>query len=163
MKNCTDLSSVLNGNPDAQAVIHGSNNYPNISGTVRFYQLCNGVIVSAEITGLPTECQSCKQPIFAFHIHNGTECCGNMTDPFAKADGHYNPNNCMHPYHAGDMPPLFGARGKAMLVFLTDRFDLSEILGKAVIIHGSPDDFTTQPSGNAGEKIACGIVKSVCR
>jgi Cu-Zn family superoxide dismutase len=83
-----------------------------------------------------------------------------MTDPFSEAMTHYNPNNCLHPFHAGDLPPLFGSRGYAFSVFLSDRFSLSDVLGKTVIIHGNPDDFTTQPSGNAGEKLACGVVKS---
>ena len=45
--------------------------------------------------------------------------------------------------------------------FLSGRFTIDEIIGKAVIVHSSPDDFTTQPSGNAGEKIACGIIKEL--
>lgn len=159
MKHFDNLPSVLNENPNAEACILGSDKYPHIKGKVMFHQLCDGVLVHAEIDGLPKKCNS----IFAFHIHNGTQCKGNKDDPFANADGHYNPNNCPHPCHAGDMPPLFGANGKAVLVFLTDRFTVSEILGKAVIIHAMPDDFTTQPSGNAGEKIACGTIKSVCR
>ena len=59
-----------------------------------------------------------------------------------------------------DLPPLFGSRGYAFSVFLTDRFLLSEVIGKTVIIHENSDDFTSQPSGNAAEKLACGVVKS---
>lgn len=163
MKYFDELHSILNSKPNAEAHISGSDKYPDIKGKVMFYQLCGGVMVYAEISGLPKKCDPCKDPIFAFHIHNGTQCKGNKDDPFADADGHYNPHNCHHPYHAGDMPPLFGANGKAVLAFLSNRFTVSEILGKAVIIHAKPDDFTTQPSGNAGEKIACGIVKHVCQ
>ena len=43
--------------------------------------------------------------------------------------------------------------------FLTDRFTLKEIIGRTVVIHSMPDDFTSQPSGNSGEKIACGVIK----
>jgi len=163
MKHSDNLYSVLNGKPDAEAHICGSDKYPDIKGKVMFHQLCAGVIVHAEISGLPKSCNSCKKPIFAFHIHEGTECSGNKNDPFANTGGHYNPDNCPHPYHAGDMLPLLGAKGRAVLLFLTDRFTVSEILGKAVIIHAMPDDFTTQPSGNAGEKIACGTIKRLCR
>ena len=92
------------------------------------------------------------------HIHSGMSCTGNKTDNFADAMTHYNPDNCPHPYHAGDMPPIFGVNGTAFSVFLTDRFSVKEIIGKSVIIHANPDDFTTQPSGNSGEKIACGII-----
>lgn len=145
--------------PKAVAVINGSAKYPDIKGRVMFFQVNNGVIVRAEVSGLPKTEKPCKSPIFAFHIHNGMSCTGNIKDPFADADGHYNPENCPHPYHAGDLPPLFSANGKAVLSVLTDRFTISEIIGKAVIIHSRPDDFTTQPAGNAGEKIACGIIK----
>ncbi len=48
--------------------------------------------------------------------------------------------------------------GYAFSAFLTDCFSLSEVMGKTVIIHGNPDDFTTQPSGNSGEKLACGVI-----
>ena len=57
------------------------------------------------------------------------------------------------------MPPLFGCNGAAFSVFLTDRITVNEIIGKTVIIHSDPDDFTSQPSGNAGTKIACGVIR----
>ena len=63
--------------------------------------------------------------------------------------------------HAGDLPPLFGNHGFAFAVFLTDRFSVREVLGKTVIVHLKPDDFTTQPSGSAGEKIACGEIRKI--
>lgn len=159
MKKYNKLYYVLGEKPNAEAAICGSYKYKSLKGKVMFYQLCGGVIVHAEIEGLPKRCN----PFLGFHIHSGTKCTGNESDPFLNADGHYNPNNCPHPCHAGDMPPLFNANGKAVLVFLTDKFTVSEILGKAVIIHSMPDDFTTQPSGNAGEKIACGTVKILCK
>ena len=58
------------------------------------------------------------------------------------------------------MPPLFINDGYAFMIFLTDRFKVDEIIGRTVIIHSMPDDFTTQPSGNSGMKIACGVVES---
>ena len=140
--------------PQAAASVRGSREYPNVRGTVRFYQTPCGVLVAAEIQGLPQTEQPCRGGIFAFHIHSGTACCGDENDPFAQALGHYNPKNCEHPYHAGDMPPLFGSGGQAFLAFLTDRFSIQEVLGRTVIIHQRPDDFSTQPSGNAGKKIA---------
>lgn len=157
-----DHYSVFRRNADARAYIKGSCKYPNITGTVRFYQLCGCVMVAAEIDGLPAGEKPCGEPIFAFHIHEGKECSGNKDDRFANAKGHYNPDDCPHPYHAGDMPPLFGVNGRAFLAFVTDRFKVNDILGRAVIIHKMDDDFHTQPSGNAGEKIACGIVDSAC-
>lgn len=145
--------------PDASAEIGGSAAYGAISGKVDFYQTTFGVLVSAQIFGLPNPKKSCESQIFAFHIHGGTACTGNEKDPFADVLTHYNPGNCEHPEHAGDLPPLFGNNGYAFEAFLTDRFSVDEIIGRTVIIHRKPDDFTTQPSGNAGEKIACGIIK----
>ena len=149
--------------PNAVAVMRGRAENSGIHGTVKFYQAAMGVLVVADILGLPVSSEVCKENIFAFHIHGGSECSGNENDPFANAKTHYNPNDCPHPYHAGDMPPLFCAGGRAFLAFLTDRFSVNEILGKTVIIHDGIDDFTSQPSGNAGNKIACGVISRVRR
>ena len=80
---------------------------------------------------------------------------------FANTMGRYNPDMCMHPYHAGDMPPLFANNGHAFMMFLTDRFTINEIIGKTIILHSEPDDFHSQPSGNSGNKIACGVIESM--
>ena len=152
------LSKLISGRPQAIAILTGSEKYPDIHGNLRFYTASRGVIVIYEITGLPSGHEDCDNPIFAIHIHDGSECSGNATDPFANAGVHYNPHRCPHPYHAGDMPPLFGCDGYAFSAFLTNRFDISEIIGKAVVIHSAPDDFTSQPAGNSGEKIACGRI-----
>lgn len=162
MNNFDGILSALRRKANAEACISGSGKYPALKGSVRFYQLCGGVLVRAEITGLPDK-EACKSPFFAFHIHDGTQCSGDEKDPFADAKGHYDPQHCPHPYHAGDLPPLYGVDGCAFSVFLTGRFTVREILGKTVILHAMPDDFITQPSGNAGEKIACGIVKAACQ
>ena len=149
----------LQQSPSAAAQIKGGPNYPAITGTVCFYQTSFGVLVSAQIWGLPTSDELCKKRIFAFHIHSGSSCTGNQDDAFANALTHYNPNDCKHPNHAGDLLPLWGNdNGYAFELFLTDRFSVSQVVGKTLILHANPDDFTTQPSGNAGEKIACGII-----
>lgn len=158
-----NLYSLLRRLPNAVAVMRGRAENSGIYGTVKFYQATGGVLVVADILGLPTAWEACKSRIFAFHIHGGSDCSGTQEDPFANAGTHYNPNGCPHPYHAGDMPPLFGVDGRAFSAFLTNRFNVSEILGKAVIIHDGLDDFTTQPSGNAGDKIACGVISRVRR
>lgn len=146
------IVSVLRSRPQAVASIAGSPEYPNISGIVRFYQTGAGVILYAEVTGLP------NTGVFGFHIHEGCSCGGNMDDPFSNAMSHYNPKDCKHPYHAGDLPPLFGNNGRALLLFLTDRFSVRKVIGRTIIIHDHPDDFTTQPSGDSGTKIACGVI-----
>lgn len=154
-----DLLSVLRGRPRAAAGIAGSMNYPDIAGTVRFYQTHAGVIVLAELSGLPQSERPCQERIFGFHIHEGADCGGSMDDPLADAMAHYNPDGCEHPNHAGDLPPLFGSKGLALSLFLTNRFSADEVIGRTVIIHDHPDDFTTQPSGSSGTKIACGVIR----
>lgn len=151
--------SVLRSRPRAAAEISGSESYPDISGVVRFYQVNKGVIVYAEISGLPHSKVSCDDRIFGFHIHEGNSCSGNAEDPFANTMSHYDTGKCEHPHHSGDMPPLFGNDGLAIMMFFTNRFSIEEIIGRTVVIHDMPDDFKTQPSGNSGKKIACGVIK----
>ncbi len=158
-----NLCTILTRRPDAVAFLNGSETYKAIRGQVFFYELVDSVLVRAEVSGLPQSNGHCDDPIFAFHIHDGTQCSGTPQNPFSNAGMHYNPNRCQHPYHAGDMPPLFGVNGSALLLFLTNRFHMWEIIGKTVIIHAKPDDFTTQPSGNSGEKIACGVIQLTAR
>ena len=104
---------------------------------------------------------SCGQRIFGFHIHEGTRCSGTSVDHFADAGSHYNPSNCPHPMHAGDLPPLFVNNGRAWVATITPQFTVSDVIGHTVIVHSDPDDFHTRPSGNSGEKIACGMIKRV--
>ena len=163
MRNEENHCYMLRRLPDAVAVVGGRSENSGPYGTVKFYGSESGVLVVADILGLPAPALECEGRIFGFHIHDGSECSGNDADPFADAGSHYNPSGCPHPYHAGDMPPLFGAGGRAFLAFLTDRVSVDEIIGKAVVIHDRPDDFTTQPSGNAGNKIACGVISRVRR
>ena len=140
--------------PSAVAVLRGSSAEPELQGKVWFFQTKEGVVVVAEVSGLPK--QDACGGVFGFHIHEGMGCGG---DDFAETKGHYDPTGCAHPYHAGDLPPLFSNRGDAWMAVLTDRFSLEEVLGRTVVLHGKPDDFTTQPAGNSGRKIACGIIR----
>lgn len=152
-------AAVLNRRPNAVAEIFGSDEYSAIRGRVSFYAVKCSVLVAAEISGLPAGMNGCDGGIFAFHIHEGERCTGDAADPFADVGAHYNPDNCPHPFHAGDLPPLFGNNGYAFSAFLTDRFSVDEIIGRTVIVHAGIDDFGTQPSGNAGSKIACGRIE----
>ncbi|NLT58279.1 MAG: superoxide dismutase family protein [Clostridiales bacterium] len=144
--------------PDAHAVVAGSPAHPAIRGIVRFYQTGAGVLVMALVEGLPQGATPCSANVFGFHVHEKGSCTGTADQPFADVGGHYNPKNCPHPAHAGDLPPLFGNSGYAYMSVLTDRFSVREVIGRAVIIHAAPDDFTTQPSGNSGAMIACGQI-----
>ncbi len=155
--------SILRRLPHAVAVMQGGPRNRQLGGTVKFYQTGEGVLVVADVLGLPVSADACAPDFFALHIHGGGNCSGNDEDPFADAGTHYDPSGCPHPAHAGDMPPILSVDGRAFLVFLTDRFTVSEVIGKTVIIHDRPDDFTTRPSGNAGAKIACGVISPVRR
>lgn len=140
--------------PNAVANIRGSNTYPTLGGQVRFYQLQHCVWVEANVHGLPVN----DTGFFGFHIHSGDTCAG---EDFPNTGGHYNPTEASHPSHAGDLPPLMSCRGSAYMTVETGRFNVTDIIGRTVIIHDSADDFYTQPAGNTGMKIGCGVIRKV--
>lgn len=144
---------IIFNRPVAIACIKGSDEYPDLKGKVSFYNAYGGTLIVTEICGLPCDCG-----VYAMHIHNGDACTGNDKDPFANAGSHLNPNDATHPYHMGDLPSIFSSGGYSWSAFYTDKFTPCEVKGYPVIIHKNPDDYHTQPSGNAGEKIACGII-----
>lgn len=139
--------------PVGQAQLEGSSAAPGLTGTVRFYQHDGTVLVVAQVTGLP---ESNPSGFFALHIHEGDSCTG---EDFAGTGGHFDPGKVPHPQHAGDLPPLLSCGGAAYLSVRTDRFRAEDVLGRTVVIHSGPDDFRTQPAGNAGTKIACGVIR----
>lgn len=67
--------------------------------------------------------------------------------------------NQPHGNHAGDFPVLFSNNGYSRMIFFTDKFEAEEVIGKSVIIHENPNDYRSQPSGNAGKRIACGVIE----
>lgn len=142
--------------PDAVAQIRGGIDAPRLTGCVRFYQENGCVLIVAKIKGLPKESET---GFFGFHIHQGESCLGTG---FSATLSHYNPLDREHPKHAGDLPPLLACGGKAYLSVKTDRFSVRDMIGRAVVIHSDPDDFHSQPAGNAGKKIACGIIRKGC-
>lgn len=134
------------------------------TGTATLTETPNGVLISLDLRGLPTG-------EHGFHIHEKGVC--NAADKFVSAGGHFNPTGKKHGYmvlggvHAGDMPnQVVGLDGRLRAnilnpyVTLTDR--AGTLFGKdgtAFVLHDHPDDYTSQPSGNAGERIACGVIK----
>ena len=144
-------------NTKTYAIIHGTKDFPDINGAVGFSKTERGVLVTAEIYGLPQGEESVFG-VHGFHIHSGESCTGDKDDELKNTGTHYNPENLSHPYHAGDMPPLFSNNGYSYMQFVTNRFRIDDIVGKTVVIHLLPDDFTTQPSGNSGKKIGCGVI-----
>ncbi|WP_455248770.1 superoxide dismutase family protein [Ruminococcus sp.] len=135
------------------AMLHGSPQHPEIHGTVSFYRACGGSLVVAELYQLPS-----AHGIFAMHIHSGASCTGTAQDAFADAGGHWELHPAEHPQHTGDLPALLSNDGYAWFAVYTNRFSPAQAVGKTVIIHADPDDYRTQPAGNAGARIACGTI-----
>ena len=131
----------------------------NVAGTVTFVQEGGKVIVIAEVTGL-------KPGPHGFHVHEKGDC---SAPDFTSAGGHFNPNGKPHgdpahaDHHVGDMPMLVAdASGKATLRSDVSPMALSGadgITGRSVVVHADPDDFKSQPAGNSGPRVACGVIK----
>ena len=146
----------LNGAPEAYADIRGTEEYPEIHGRITFYDVFGGTVL---IYGLPDEDNETAGHFFGFHIHEGGACTGDDADLLKNTGGHYNPEGKAHPEHAGDLPPLLSTRGAAWMAVYTGRIHPEEVIGKTVVIHLQPDDFHSQPSGDSGIKIACGVIR----
>ncbi len=147
----------------AIANVRGGPLAPQLRGTVTFKDVPGGVWVSVDITGLPpykpADNGNPTGP-HGFHIHeNGTCAVGDPQEPFMAAGEHWNPTGQPHGNHAGDFPVLFSNNGRAKMNFFTNRFKSRDVIGKSIIIHQSPDDYRTQPAGNAGKRLACGIIR----
>jgi superoxide dismutase, Cu-Zn family len=149
---------------NAFAQIKGSSEYPSITGMVWFADIPGGMLIEAEISGLPRykPGSGTVSPVspFGFHIHNGAQCGSPSTSPPFQASGdHYNPTNQPHGNHAGDLPVLIPTNGYAFMTFYTGKMKSQDIIGKTIIIHENPDDYRTSPAGNSGKKIACGEIQ----
>jgi Cu-Zn family superoxide dismutase len=160
------------GNPEARyggcaaafAIMRGGPLAPRISGIVWFKDVPGGTQVQVEVTGLPPyqPATDKRNPVgpHGFHIHEFGTCeIGEPNDPFTAAGEHWNPDNQPHGNHAGDFPVLFSNGGLARVSFFTDRFKVADIIGRSVLIHEHPDDYRTQPAGNSGRRLACGVIE----
>jgi len=129
------------------------------AGTVTFQASGDGVRIEADITGLSPDARH------GFHIHEYGDC---SAPDASSAGGHYNPLNRPHggpddtERHMGDMGNLnSGSDGTAGYERIDRIIEISgthTILGHAVIVHSGEDDFTTQPTGDAGSRLACGVI-----
>jgi Cu-Zn family superoxide dismutase len=130
------------------------------AGTVKFTQKGSKVAVEAKVSGL-------TPGNHGFHIHEKGDC--GSADGMS-AGGHFNPTGKPHgnpsvpDHHAGDMPMLVAdAAGNASLSSDLDVMTIgsgaTDIVGKAVIVHKDADDFSTQPTGNSGARVACGVIR----
>ena len=148
----------------AIAQMRGGPLAPDLRGIVIFTDVPRGTILSVEVTGLPPYSPAVgnNSPIgpFGFHIHEIGNCAvGNPSDPFPEVGNHWNPTDQPHGNHAGDFPVLFTNNGYARMTFFTNKFEVPQIIGKSIVIHENPDDYRSQPSGNSGRKLACGVIE----
>ena len=132
----------------------------NASGTVRFVQSGSQVLVSGEVRGLK------PGAVHGFHVHEKGDCSSGDGN---SAGGHFNPEGKPHGqhgqgmHHAGDLPSLKAdANGVAAFSFesktITVGSGATDVVGKGLIVHRDPDDFTTQPTGNSGPRLACAVI-----
>jgi Cu-Zn family superoxide dismutase len=129
------------------------------TGTVRFEQMAEGVTVSVALSGLKPNQEH------GFHVHEKGDC---SAPDAASAGGHFNPGGKPHgpqnaDHHAGDMPALKAdANGKANATFRTAALSVgagpNDVIGRGLIVHAQPDDYTTQPTGNSGARVACAVI-----
>jgi superoxide dismutase, Cu-Zn family len=131
------------------------------SGSVALTAHEDGVGLTGVIQGLKPSSE------FGFHIHEKGDC---SAPDASSAGGHFNPTKANHgnpetgPHHAGDMMNIKSdEQGVAQVDTRALGATLhsgqpTDVLGKAVVVHESPDDYTTQPSGNSGARIACGVI-----
>ena len=130
------------------------------AGTVTFQQKGDRVMVTANVTGLPPNSEH------GFHAHEKGDC---SSGDGMSTGGHFNPNGKPHgpqsaDHHAGDMPGLKAdANGNAQASFeltgVTIGTGAADLVGRGLIVHAGPDDFKTQPTGNSGARVACGVIK----
>lgn len=143
-----------------------------VSGAITFVPTKVGLEVRYELTGLPAGRHG-------FHVHEGTSCgpadlpedADTEPDPGGAAGGHFNPQSTPHgapdaapaSRHAGDVGNVeAGADGRAsgrVVDALAALEGPNAIVGRAVVVHENPDDLASQPGGNAGGRLACGIVE----
>jgi len=151
-------SSTPTGGPSAQANMQPTQGQ-NVRGTVTFTQQGEQVLVAASFSGLTPGGHG-------FHIHEKGDC---SAPDGTSAGGHFNPAGKKHgnpqhdEHHVGDLPMLEAdASGNASLTATLSGLSLGQgsnsIVGRSVIVHAAPDDFKTQPTGNSGARVACGVI-----
>lgn len=145
----------------AEAVLSATEGH-DVGGTLLFVLEDGGIRLTGSVTGLEPGGEH------GFHIHETGDC---SAPDATSAGGHFNPEDHEHgrrsqgEFHAGDMDNLeVGANGLAEVDMLLTGLELGtggplDIDGKAVIVHVQPDDYETQPTGDAGARVACGVIE----
>lgn len=145
---------------EAKAEIHPSSG-SQVKGVVTFKKVSNGVLIVADLEGL-------APGKHGFHIHEKGDC---SAADASSAGGHFNPDNQPHggpdseKRHVGDLGNIKADdKGKAHYERVDTIVKLNgdhSIVGRSVVVHADPDDYVTQPSGNAGNRIGCGVIQAV--
>jgi superoxide dismutase, Cu-Zn family len=156
------LSAVAFAQPSAKATAELKPTKGNtVSGTVTFTQQGNKVLVEGKLSGLKPGAEH------GFHVHEKGDC---SSDDGMSTGGHFNPLGKPHAHfstserHAGDLPALKAdASGNASFRMEVDVMTVADsptsIVGRGLIVHAQPDDYKTQPTGNAGGRIACAVIQ----
>ncbi|MBK6360126.1 superoxide dismutase family protein [Candidatus Skiveiella danica] len=149
--------------PDASATANLQATRGNTaSGTVRFVQTGDKVQVTGEVKGLKPNAEH------GFHVHEKGDC---SSGDGMSTGGHFNPTTTAHgqhgqgAHHVGDLPSLMAdAQGVAKIDFTSTTLTLkpgtTSIMDKGLIVHRDPDDYKTQPTGNSGPRVACGVIRA---
>lgn len=129
-------------------------------GRVTFVQNGDTVLVSGEVRGLAPNTEH------GFHVHEKGDC---TSGDGMSAGGHFNPSGQPHgnhadmAHHVGDLPSLKAdGAGVARFSFespgMTVNGGVRDVMGRGLIVHKDPDDYTTQPTGNSGARLACAVI-----
>lgn len=133
------------------------------AGTVELMETPHGVLLTAKLKGLPAGTH-------AFHVHETGKC----EPPFKSAGGHFNPEETKHGllaeegYHAGDMPNIHVPDSGELTIEVMNTeitldkeedYSVFDDDGSAIVIHEGGDDYKTDPAGDAGPRIACGVIE----
>lgn len=132
-----------------------------VTGSVRFAQTGDKVLVTGEVRGLKANA------VHGFHVHEKGDC---SSGDGVSTGGHFNPTGAAHGahghgvHHVGDLPSLTAdAQGVARVKFETTALSLgrgaNSVLDRGLIVHRDPDDFKSQPAGNAGPRVACAVIR----
>jgi Cu-Zn family superoxide dismutase len=133
-----------------------------VAGTLKFTAVANSVQITGSITGLPPKSEH------GFHIHETGDCAG---PDFKSAGEHFNPEKALHgdpaspARHLGDIPNVTADETGMALVNVTVNgatlkdLGAHDLMGKALVVHAKKDDYKTQPSGDSGDRIACGVIR----
>lgn len=159
LMSCSAIQKVKHDKKNARAELRTADQ--NVIGEVKLKETDKGVKVIAEVSGLK------PRSVHGFHIHENGKCEG---PDFKSAGGHLNPKGKphagpgAHKQHLGDFGNIVanekGIAKKELIIKNREINSLEVVMNKAIILHQNPDDLVSQPSGNSGDRMACGLIQS---